>query len=156
MEFNEGLSGSTLTIDRNNAKFKNAPLAGIERWQKSILPRKPSRVIMLYGVNDANLKLPLGDETNPETFTFRRDTQRLLQGLRENFQPQQIVVISPQPNQATRDRREPYDRALETYTRSVGGYFIDAGKEAFALEHLPSYSADVLHLNNLGHSIFAS
>jgi lysophospholipase L1-like esterase len=156
LEFNEGLSGSTIAIDRQKAKFKYFPLAGIERWQKSILPRKPDRVIMLYGVNDTNLQIPLGNETNPEPFTFRRDVRGLIQGLKQNFRPDQIVVITPQPNQATLDRRAPYDRVLETNTKAVGGYFIDAGKEAFSLDELPDYSADVLHLNNLGHALFAS
>jgi hypothetical protein len=48
------------------------------------------------------------------------------------------------------------DLALQQGAREVGARFIDAGHEAFSSSDLQNYSADGLHLNNLGHAALAS
>ncbi len=154
-EINESLSGSTLSkAPRDGNSFP--PAAAVQRWRDAIVPRHPDLVLMLYGVNDAYWKLPLGDTVNPKPATFRGDLETMLTGMTKAFPADRVVVITPQPNQATLDRRSPYDLALQKSSKQVGAYFINAGNEAFAIEELPNYSADGLHLNNLGHAALAS
>jgi hypothetical protein len=111
-------------------------------------------VLLLYGVNDAYWQLPLGNPNQRNT--YRGDLQQMLTEMATEFKPQQLIVATPQPNQATRDRCASYDLALQETTKQIGGYFIDAGKEAFPLEDLTEYSTDGLHMNNLGHAAFAA
>ena len=154
-EINESLSGSALSkASRDGKPLRTA--AAVQRWREAIAPRHPDLVVMLYGVNDAYWKLPLGDDVNPEPATFRGDLKTMLISMAQVFRPDRIVVVTPQPNQATRDRRSPYDLALKEGAQKIGANFIDAGQEAFPIEELSNYSADGLHLNNLGHAALAS
>jgi lysophospholipase L1-like esterase len=153
-EINEGLSGSTVSIAlRNTPELATVPSA-LERWRKNVLSRKPDRVVLLYGVNDAFRRITLG--TAEQRGTYSGDLTKMLTDMAKEFQPQQLIISTSQPNQATLDRRKDYDRVLIETTNKVGGYLIDAGNEAFPLSDLADYSADGLHLNNLGHAVFAS
>lgn len=151
-EINEGLSGSTVSIASPNNKSQ-VP-SGLERWRSNVLSRHPDRVVILYGVNDAFFRIPLG--TASERGTYHGDLHRMLTGMAKELKPNQLIISSSQPNRATLDRREPYDQILQTTTNQIGGYFIDAAHEAFPLSDLQDYTADGLHLNNLGHAIFAA
>ena len=152
-EFNESLSGSSLSKAPRTDKSWPIP-AAVERWKDAVLRRHPDRVVMLYGANDAFWKLPLGDATSPAT--FRGDLKTLLSEMTTEFRPEQLVVVTPQPNQATLDRRSPYDIALKEGARQIGAHFIDAAQVPDFAEDLAALSADGLHLNNLGHAAFAS
>jgi lysophospholipase L1-like esterase len=153
-EINESLSGSSLSKAPRTDKSWPIP-AAVQRWRE-IVARRPDRIVMLYGVNDAFWKLPLGDEANPKPETFRGDLETLLAGIKTALPPDRLIVVTPQPNKATQDRRLPYDRALQAGAEKIGAHFIDAGQEAFPVEELANYSADGLHLNNLGHAALAS
>jgi lysophospholipase L1-like esterase len=152
-EINEGLSGSTISVALRDKELASVP-SGLERWRTNVLARHPDRVVMLYGVNDAFRRISLG--TASQRGTYSGDLTKMLTDMAKEFKPQQLIISSSQPNQATLDRRNDYDRVLETTTQQIGGYYIDAGKEAFPRSDLADYSADGLHLNNLGHAIFAS
>jgi lysophospholipase L1-like esterase len=153
-EINEGLSGSTVSIAlRNTPELALVPSA-LERWRKNVLSRKPDRVVLLYGVNDAFRRVPLG--TTEQRGTYSGDLTKMLTDMAKEFKPQQLIISTSQPNQATLDRRKDYDRVLVETTNKIGGYLVDAGNEAFPVSDLPDYSADGLHMNNLGHAIFAS
>jgi lysophospholipase L1-like esterase len=153
-EINEGLSGSTVsTALRNTPELESVPSA-IERWRKNVLSRKPDRVVLLYGVNDAFRRITLG--TVDRRGTYSGDLTKMLTDMVKEFQPHQLIISSSQPNQATLDRRQDYDRILADTTKQIGGYYIDAGQEAFPPSDLADYSADGLHMNNFGHAVFAS
>jgi lysophospholipase L1-like esterase len=153
-EINEGLSGSTVsTALRNTPELALVPSA-IERWRKNVLSRKPDRVVLLYGVNDAFRRVTLG--TAQQRGTYSGDLTKMLTDMAKEFKPQQLIISTSQPNQATLDRRQDYDRVLVETTKQIGGYLVNAGTEAFPLSDLPDYSADGLHMNNLGHAIFGS
>jgi lysophospholipase L1-like esterase len=152
-EINEGLSGSTVSTALRDKELASVP-SGLERWRTNVLSRHPDRVVILYGVNDAFRRITLGTAT--QSGTYSGDLTKMLTGMAQEFQPHQLIISSSQPNQATLDRRKDYDRILADTTNQIGGYYIDAGKEAFPLSDLPDYSADGLHLNNLGHAVFAS
>ena len=152
-EFNESLSGSSLSKAPRTDKSWPIP-AAVQRWKDAVLRRHPDRVVMLYGANDAFWKLPLGDTRSPAT--FRGDLKILLSEMTTEFRPDQLVVVTPQPNQATLDRRSPYDTALKEGARQIGAHFIDATQASSFSENLADFSADGLHLNNLGHAAFAS
>jgi lysophospholipase L1-like esterase len=153
-EINEGLSGSTVsTALRNTPELATVPSA-IERWRKNVLSRKPDRVVLLYGVNDAFRRVPLG--TAQQRGTYSGDLTKMLTDMAQEFEPHQLIISTSQPNQGTLDRRKDYDRVLVETTKQIGGYLVEAGNEAFPVSDLPDYSADGLHMNNLGHGIFAS
>jgi lysophospholipase L1-like esterase len=152
-EFNEGLSGSSLSKAPRTDKSWPIP-AAVERWKDAVLRRHPDRVVMLYGANDAFWKLPLGETQS--SATFRGDLKTLLSEMTAEFRPEQLVVVTPQPNQATLERRSPYDTALKKGAQKIGAHFIDATQASDFLEDLAAFSADGLHLNNLGHAAFAS
>jgi lysophospholipase L1-like esterase len=151
-EINEGLSGSTVSTGNWPGKPKYLE-AGVERWQRNVLSRHPDLVVMLYGVNDTYRKIALGQADRPGT--YNGDLDKMLTEMAKEFRPNQLVSISSQPNQATADRRAPYDAGLLATTQKVGSYFID-GQKAFPVTDLPAYAADGLHLNDLGHATFAS
>lgn len=153
-EINEGLSGSTVsTALRKTAELADVP-SGLERWRKNVLSRKPDRVVILYGVNDAFRGIEIG---KPEQRgTYSGDLTKMLADMSKELKPQQLIIASSQPNRATLERREPYDRILAATADRIGSYYLDAGKEAFPESDLADYSADGLHMNNLGHAIFAS
>jgi lysophospholipase L1-like esterase len=152
-EINEGLSGSTISVALRNKELASVE-SGLERWRKNVLSRHPDRVVMLYGVNDTFRRIMLG--TAAQRGTYSGDLTKMLTEMAKEFKPHQLIVVSSQPNQATLDRRKDYDRVLQATTNQIGGYFIDSGKEAFPLSDLADYSADGLHMNNLGHAVFAS
>lgn len=152
-EINEGLSGSTVSVAQRDNKPAPVP-SGLERWRSKVLSRHPDRVVILYGVNDAFARIPLGSAI--ERGTYHGDLTRMLTGMAKEFKPHQLIISTSQPNQATLDRREPYDRILQATTKEIGGYFVDPAREAFPQSDLADYSADGLHLNNLGHGILAS
>lgn len=152
-EINEGLSGSTVSTALRAKELASVP-SGLERWRENVLSRKPDRVVMLYGVNDAFRRISLG--TASQSGTYSGDLTKMLTGMAQKFQPHQLIISTPQPNQATLDRRQDYDRVLQSTANQIGSYFIDAGTEAFPPSDLADYSADGLHLNNLGHAVFAS
>ncbi len=152
-EFNESLSGSSLSKAPRTDKSWPIPTA-VERWKDAVLRRQPDRVVMLYGANDAFWKLPLGDAHSPAT--FRGDLHTLLSEMTTAFRPDQLVVVTPQPNQATLERRSPYDTALKEGAKQIGAHFIDSTQASDFFEDLATLSADGLHLNNLGHAAFAS
>ncbi len=151
-EINEGLSGSTISTGDWPGKPKYLE-AGVERWRRNVLDRHPDRVVMLYGVNDAFRQVALGQAD--QLGTYNGDLNKMLTDMAQEFRPDQLISISSQPNQATVDRRAPYDAGLLAVAQKVGSYFID-GQEAFPITDLPAYAADGLHLNDLGHATFAS
>jgi lysophospholipase L1-like esterase len=151
-EINEGLSGSTVST----ASWPDKPKyleSGLERWRRNVLPRKPDRVVLLYGVNDAFRRVPLGN--SKRLGTYNGDLNQMITEMAQELSPEKLINISSQPNQATLDRRAPYDASLLAVTQKVGGYFID-GQKAFPMEDIAAYAADGLHLNDLGHAAFAS
>jgi lysophospholipase L1-like esterase len=152
-EINEGLSGSTVSTALRGKELASVP-SGLERWQSNVFSRHPDRVLILYGVNDAFRRIAIG--TPSQSGTYSGDLTKMLTDMGKAFKPHQLIIISSQPNQATLDRRQDYDRVLADTTRQIGGYYIDAGKEAFPLSDLADYSADGLHMNDLGHAMFAS
>ncbi len=152
-EINEGLSGSTVSVALREKELTSVA-SGLERWRSNVLARHPDRVVMLYGVNDAFRRISLG--TVSQRGTYSGDLTKMLTDMAKEFKPQQLIISSSQPNQATLDRRKDYDRILEDTTNQIGGYYIDAGTEAFPIADLADYSADGLHMNNLGHAVFAS
>jgi lysophospholipase L1-like esterase len=152
-EINEGLSGSTVSVALRDKELASVP-SGLERWRSNVLARHPDRVVMLYGVNDAFRQISLGSASHRGTYSG--DLTKMLTDMAKEFKPQQLIISSSQPNQATLDRRQDYDQILETTTQQIGAHYIDAGKEAFPRSDLADYSADGLHMNNLGHAIFAS
>jgi lysophospholipase L1-like esterase len=152
-EFNESLSGSSLSKAPRTDKSWPIP-AAVQRWKDAVLRRHPDKVLMLYGANDAFWKLPLGNDRSPAT--FRGDLKTLLSEMTTEFRPEQLVVITPQPNQATLERRSPYDSALKEGAQKIGAHFIDSTQAPDFAGHLADFSADGLHLNNLGHAAFAS
>ena len=154
-EYNESLSGSSLSAAPRTDKSWDIP-AAVQRWRDAVLRRHPDRVVMLYGANDAFWKLPLGTAQPPQPATFRGDTEILFSEMKTEFRPDQLLVVTPQPNQATADRRAPYDAALEAGAKEIGAPFIDALKDTFPASDLTDFSADGLHLNDLGHAAFAS
>ncbi len=126
-EINEGLSGSTIST----ASWPDKPKyleSGLERWRRNVLSRKPDRVVLLYGVNDAFRRIPLGDMNQPGT--YNGDLHQMITEMAQELRPHQLINISSQPNQATSDRRAAYDAGLLAETKKVGGYFID-GKKPF-------------------------
>jgi lysophospholipase L1-like esterase len=147
-EINEGLSGSTITKPLPPATSRLSIPAGVERWQEAVVARHPDLVVMMYGVNDTYRRLPLD--------AFQRDVKTVLTQLRSRLPNVPLIVSTPQPNRDTLERRLPYDLALQEGARQVGAKFVDAGREAFATSELPDYSADGLHLNNLGHAALAA
>ncbi len=152
-EINEGLSGSTVSIALRNKELASVP-SGLERWRANVLSRHPDRVVLLYGVNDAFRRIAIG--TPNQRGTYSGDLTKMLADMAKEFKPHQLIISSSQPNQATLDRRQDYDRILADTTKQIGAYYIDAGKEAFPLSDLADYSADGLHMNNLGHAAFAA
>ena len=152
-EINEGLSGSTISVALRDKELASVP-SGLERWRTNVLTRHPDRIVMLYGVNDAFRRISLG--TASQRGTYSGDLTKMLTDMAKEFKPQQLIISSSQPNQATLDRRKDYDRVLAATTEQIGGYYLDAGQEAFPLSDLADYSADGLHMNNLGHATFAS
>jgi lysophospholipase L1-like esterase len=152
-EINEGLSGSTVSTALRDKELASVP-SGLERWRSNVLARHPDRVVLLYGVNDAFGRITLG--TAEQRGTYSGDLTKMLTDMAKEFKPQQLIISTSQPNLATLDRRHNYDRVLVETTNKIGGYLIDAGNEAFPVSDLPDYSADGLHMNNLGHAMFAS
>ncbi len=152
-EINEGLSGSTVSTALRDKELASVP-SGLERWRSNVLSRHPDRVVLLYGVNDAFRRIRLG--TAEQLGTYTGDLTKMLTDMAKEFKPHQLIISTAQPNLATLDRRHNYDRVLETTTNKIGGYYIDAGNEAFPASDLVDYSADGLHMNNLGHAVFAS
>jgi lysophospholipase L1-like esterase len=154
-EFNESLSGSSLSDAPRTDKSWPIPSA-LRRWKDAVLRRHPDRVLMLYGANDAYWKLPLGNPESPQPATFRGDAKQLFSEMQSNFQPKQLIVVTPQPNQATLPLRGAYDSVLKEEALKIGAPFIDSAEDPYFLKNLADLSADGLHLNNLGHAAFAS
>jgi acyl-CoA thioesterase-1 len=147
-EINSGLSGSTLAKPDRSATAPCVTPSGVERWEYDVVRHKPDLAIVLYGVNDAVRNIPLDK--------FQADLKTMLTGLRSHLQPEQILISTSQPNRDTQISRIPYDLALQAAASEAGVRFINAGKEAISPAELPNYSADGLHLNNLGHAKVAS
>ena len=154
-EYNESLSGSSLSDAPRTDKSWPIPSA-LKRWKDAILRRHPDRVVMLYGANDAYWKLPLGDQESPKPATFRGDAKQLFSEMQSSFDPKQLIVVTPQPNQATLAFRGSYDAVLKEESLMTGAPFIDPSQDAYFLSNLADFSADGLHLNDLGHAAFAS
>ncbi len=154
-EFNESLSGSSLSDAPRTDKSWPIPSA-LKRWKDAVLRRHPDRVVMLYGANDAYWKLPLGDPESPQPATFRGDAKQLFSEMQSSFQPKQLIVVTPQPNQATLSLRGSYDSVLKEEALKIGAPFVDSAQDPYFLKHLTDLSADGLHLNDLGHAAFAS
>ena len=114
-EINEGLSGSTVSTALREKELASVP-SGLERWRSNVLSRKPDRVIILYGVNDAFRRITLGTAT--QSGTYYGDLTKMLTGMSQEFKPHQLIISSSQPNQATIDRRQDYDRILADTTKT--------------------------------------
>lgn len=149
-EINEGLPGSTLTEVAGRAAS-----SGEVRWH-AIAARgiHPRVVVVMYGANDADAGVPLGEPGTPGT--FRHAAAAVLQGLRDAFPRAALVVCTPQPGRRLQQhRRAPYDAALVAEARAVGAVVV-RGEDAFAVEALPRFAADSIHLNDAGHAALAA
>ncbi len=148
-EWNEGLPGSTLT--------DGAGPAGVPSAESRILAlarrRAPSAVVLMYGANDVWRNVPVGEVGQPGT--FRNAAAAVLRGLRVAFPRAVLVVCTPQPCRRLRAARAPYDEALAAEAARVGAVLIRGGA-AFPDEEIPRYSADAIHLNDLGQVALAS
>ena len=148
-EINEGLPGSTLT----DVPGRAAPSAEA-RW-RAIAARgiHPAVVVVMYGANDAVAGVPLGEPGAPGT--FRNAAASVLRGLRAAFPRAALVVCTPQPGRRLQRSRAPYDAALADEARAVGAIVL-SGEDAFAVDALPRYAADAIHLNDAGHAALAA
>jgi lysophospholipase L1-like esterase len=148
-EINEGLPGSTLT----DVPGRAAP-SGEARW-RAIAARgiHPAVVVVMYGANDAVAGVPLGEPGAPGT--FRNAAASVLRGLRAAFPRAALVVCTPQPGRRLQRSRAQYDAALADEARAVGAIVL-SGEDAFAMEALPRYAADAIHLNDAGHAALAA
>jgi lysophospholipase L1-like esterase len=148
-EWNEGLPGSTLT--------DGAGPLGVPSAESRIraLPRRhaPAAVVVMYGANDVWRGVPVGEVGQPGT--FRNAAAIVLRGLRDAFPRAVLVVCTPQPCQRLSAARAPYDAALAAEAARVGAVLVRAGA-AFPDEEIPRYSADAIHLNDLGQVALAS
>lgn len=148
-EWNEGLPGSTLT--------DGAGPAGVPSAESRLLslPRRhhPSAVVVMYGANDVWRGVPVGQVGQPGT--FRNAAAVVLRGLRAAFPRAVLVVCTPQPCRRLRAARAPYDEALAAEAARVGAVLVRGGV-AFPEEEIPRYSADAIHLNDLGQVALAS
>ena len=102
-EINEGLSGSTVSTALRDKELASVP-SGLERWRTNVLSRKPDRVVILYGVNDAFRRITIG--TPNQRGTYSGDLTKMLTGMAQEFKPHQLIISTSQPNQATLDRRQ--------------------------------------------------
>jgi lysophospholipase L1-like esterase len=145
-EVNAGLPNSALTAPPQTSWLPRVPSA-VERWRGAIVPYRPDRVLFMYGANDMAIRAPIEP--------FRANMRALVGAIAAEIGPDRLVVLTPQPNRAGLANRAAYDQAIRDAAQAAGAHFIDAGK-AFPASFLPDYSQDQLHMNNWGHSIFAS
>lgn len=148
-EWNEGLPGSTLT---DGAGPRGVP-SGQSRLPALAERYAPSAVVVMYGANDVWRGVPIGAVGQPGT--FRDAASVLLRGLRAAFPRAVLVVSTPQPCRRLRAARAPYDDALTAEAALVGAVLVRGGA-AFADEDIPRFSADAIHLNDLGQAALAS
>lgn len=148
-EWNEGLAGSTLTAGAG-------PL-GIPSAESRLLslPRRhaPAAVVLMYGANDVWRGVPIGAVGQPGT--FRNAISVVLSGLRALYPRAVLVVSTPQPCRRLLSARAPYDEALAAEAARHGAVVVRGGA-AFGDADLPRYSADAIHLNDLGQAALAS
>jgi lysophospholipase L1-like esterase len=148
-EWNEGLSGSTLT--------DGAGPLGIPSAESRLLtlPRRhaPAAVVLMYGANDVWRGVPIGAVGQPGT--FRNAISVVLQGLRALYPRAVLVVSTPQPCRRLRAARAPYDEALAAEAARHGAVVV-RGAAAFGEAELGRYSADAIHLNDLGQAALAA
>jgi lysophospholipase L1-like esterase len=147
-EWNEGLPGSTLT---EGVGPVDVPSAG-SRLRALSRRHAPRAVVVMYGANDVWRGVPVGEVGEPGT--FRNAASVLLRGLRAAFPSAVLVVCTPQPCRRLRASRAPYDAALAAEAARVGAVLVRGGA-AFADEEIPRYSADAIHLNDLGQAALA-
>lgn len=144
-EVNLGLRGSKLVSlgDRIPAGEGRAA---------EVLNEAPDVVVVMYGANDVVAGVALG---GPDaSATYHHAVRGLLQRLRAALPAALLFVCSPQPAEALRGIRAPYDAVLAREAAAVGAVFVPAG-EAFPLEQLPRLAADRIHLNDRGHAALA-
>jgi lysophospholipase L1-like esterase len=148
-EWNEGLSGSTLT--------DGAGPLGVPSAESRLLtlPRRhaPAAVVLMYGANDMWRGVPIGAVGQPGT--FRNAISVVLQGLRALYPRAVLVVSTPQPCRRLQAARAPYDEALAAEAARHGAVVVRGGT-AFGDAELPRYSADAIHLNDLGQAALAA
>ncbi len=148
-EWNEGLPGSTLT--------DGAGPSGVPSAESRLLTlsrrHAPAAVVVMYGANDVWRGVPVGEVGQPGT--FRNAAAVVLRGLRAAFPRAVLVVCTPQPCRRLRAARAPYDEALAAEAARVGAVLVRGGV-AFPDEEIPRYSADAIHLNDLGQVALAS
>lgn len=148
-EWNEGLSGSTLT--------DGAGPLGVPSAESRLLtlPRRraPAAVVLMYGANDVWRGVPIGAVGQPGT--FRNAVAVVLEGLRALYPRAVLVVSTPQPCRRLQAARAPYDEALAAEAARHGAFVVRGGL-AFGETELPRYSADAIHLNDLGQAALAA
>lgn len=147
-EWNEGLSGSTLT----EGAGPRSVAAGETRWRALAGRRTPAAVFVMYGANDVWRGVPIGEVGQPGT--FRNAAAVMLRGLRAAFPAAALVVATPQPCQRLRALRAPYDEALAEEAAAVGAVLVRGGA-AYAPEEFPRFAADAIHMNDAGQAAFA-
>lgn len=148
-EWNEGLPGSTLTDGRGPAGVPSAE----SRLRALSLRHTPAAVVVMYGANDVWRGVPIGEVGQPGT--FRNAASALLHGLRAAYPRAVLVVCTPQPCQRLHAARAPYDEALAAEAARIGAVLV-RGSAAFGAEEIPRYSADAIHLNDLGQAALAA
>ncbi len=148
-EWNEGLSGSTLT--------DGAGPVGVPSAESRLLTlsrrHAPAAVVLMYGANDVWRGVPIGAVGQPGT--FRNAIAVVLEGLRALYPRAVLVVSTPQPCRRLRAVRAPYDEALAAEAARHGALVVRGGL-AFGEAELPRYSADAIHLNDLGQAALAT
>lgn len=148
-EWNEGLSGSTLT--------DGAGPVGVPSAESRLLTlsrrHAPAAVVLMYGANDVWRGVPIGAVGQPGT--FRNAIAVVLEGLRALYPHAVLVVSTPQPCRRLRAARAPYDEALVAEAARHGALVVRAGL-AFGEADVPRYSADAIHLNDLGQAALAA
>ncbi|MGC4001486.1 MAG: SGNH/GDSL hydrolase family protein [Anaeromyxobacter sp.] len=144
-ELNLGLPGSRLT--QRPARIPS----GEQRWPEVVAAR-PDVVVLMYGANDVDGNVPLGEPGTPGT--FRHAAAQVLGQLHRALPRTVLVVCSPQPARALEEKRGPYDQALAEAAAAVGALYVP-GDQAFPSARLDALARDRLHLNDAGHAELA-
>lgn len=149
-EINLGLPGSTVS-DASPVPEIGPKLNMRQRWRREVLGAHPDRVLVMGGANDQFRRLPVG----PGPGTFSDNLTEILAGLRDALGAGNVINLTPQPAPSYEKVRAPYDAAARRIADRLGLPLVDAEK-AFPPGLTQTFSADGLHMNDMGHATMAS